>query len=81
MLILRFSRNCKKEGKIFKKENITHSYPHCWRCDTPLLNYATTSWFVEVTKIKDELVNENNKVHWVPDHVGKNRFGKWQRRS
>ncbi len=63
--------------KIFKKENITHSYPHCWRCDTPLLNYATTSWFVNVPKIKDELVAANNQVHWVPDHVGTNRFGKW----
>ncbi len=64
-------------GKIFKKENITHSYPHCWRCDTPLLNYATTSWFVNVPKIKDELIAANNAVHWVPEHVGTNRFGKW----
>jgi len=64
-------------GAIFKKETITHSYPHCWRCDTPLLNYATTSWFVEVTKIKDELVAENNKINWVPEHVGRARFGKW----
>ncbi len=64
-------------GKIFKKENITHSYPHCWRCDTPLLNYATTSWFVNVPKIKDELVAANAAVHWVPEHVGTNRFGKW----
>lgn len=64
-------------GKIFKKENITHSYPHCWRCDTPLLNYATTSWFVNVPKIKDELVAVNNGVNWVPEHVGTNRFGKW----
>ena len=63
--------------RIFAKENITHSYPHCWRCDTPLLNYATTSWFVEVTKIKNELVEANNTVHWVPETVGKNRFGKW----
>ena len=64
-------------GKIFKKENITHSYPHCWRCDTPLLNYATTSWFVEVTKIKNELVEANSKVKWVPEHIGTSRFGKW----
>jgi len=64
-------------GKLFKKENITHSYPHCWRDDTPLLNYATTSWFVEVTKFKDQLVEANNKVNWVPEHVGTNRFGKW----
>ncbi len=64
-------------GKVFKKENITHSYPHCWRCDTPLLNYATTSWFVNVPKIKDELVAANSAVHWVPEHVGTNRFGNW----
>lgn len=66
-----------KEGKIFKKENITHSYPHCWRCDTPLLNYATTSWFVNVPAIKEQLIAANNEVKWVPDHVGTNRFGKW----
>ena len=70
-------KNLQAKGVIFKKENITHSYPHCWRCDTPLLNYATTSWFVEVTKIKDQLVAENAKVSWVPEHVGTNRFGKW----
>jgi len=64
-------------GAVFKKENITHSYPHCWRCDTPLLNYATTSWFVDVPSIKDKLVAANNKVNWVPEHVGTNRFGKW----
>jgi isoleucyl-tRNA synthetase len=64
-------------ARIYRKENITHSYPHCWRCDTPLLNYATTSWFVEVTKIKNELVAENAKVHWVPEHIGTNRFGRW----
>ncbi|MFT5036825.1 MAG: isoleucyl-tRNA synthetase [Candidatus Azotimanducaceae bacterium] len=67
----------KANGTLFKKDNITHSYPHCWRCDTPLLNYATTSWFVEVTKIKDKLVAENKKVKWVPEHVGRARFGKW----
>lgn len=64
-------------GKIVKKENITHSYPHCWRCETPLLNYATTSWFVEVTKMRDDLVAANRQVKWVPEHVGTNRFGKW----
>lgn len=64
-------------GVLFGKEKITHSYPHCWRCETPLLNYATTSWFIEVTKIKDKLVEANATVKWVPDHVGSNRFGKW----
>lgn len=67
----------KAKDRLLKKENITHSYPHCWRCDTPLLNYATTSWFVKVTDIKDELVAENNKIKWVPEHVGRARFGKW----
>ena len=70
-------RALQANGTLLKKENITHSYPHCWRCDTPLLNYATTSWFVDVPSIKDKLVDENNKVHWVPEHVGTNRFGKW----
>jgi isoleucyl-tRNA synthetase len=64
-------------GRLVRKENITHSYPHCWRCDTPLLNYATTSWFVEATKIKNELISANATVSWVPDHVGSARFGKW----
>ncbi len=66
-----------KEGKLFSKEKITHSYPHCWRCHTPLLNYATDSWFVKVTSIRDDLVKENNKVLWIPEHIGKNRFGEW----
>ncbi len=70
-------KRLKDAGKLFRKENVTHSYPHCWRCDTPLLNYATTSWFVRVTDIKDKLVEENNKVKWVPEYVGSNRFGRW----
>lgn len=70
-------KHLQEQGKIFKKENITHSYPHCWRDGTPLLNYGTTSWFVKVTDIKDKLVEANNKVKWVPDHVGANRFGNW----
>ncbi len=70
-------KKLQENGKCFAKENITHSYPHCWRCDTPLLNYATTSWFVRVTDLKDKLVEENSKVQWVPEHVGRARFGKW----
>lgn len=66
-----------QSGRLFRKENVTHSYPHCWRCDTPLLNYATTSWFVAVTHIKEKLVAANKKVHWIPEHVGQARFGKW----
>lgn len=62
---------------LFSKEKIIHSYPHCWRCDTPLLNYASSSWFVKVTAIRDKLVNENKKIEWVPKEVGEGRFGNW----
>ncbi|TAJ15059.1 hypothetical protein EPO56_01385, partial [Patescibacteria group bacterium] len=65
------------KGLLYSKEKIIHSYPHCWRCDTPLLNYASSSWFVEVTKFKDKLVAENKKIHWVPKEVGEKRFGNW----
>lgn len=65
------------KGLLFAKEKIEHSYPHCWRCDTPLLNYASSSWFVEVTKFKNKLVSENKKVSWVPKEMGENRFGNW----
>lgn len=64
-------------GELFDKKKIIHSYPHCWRCDTPLLNYATTAWFVEVTKFRDELVANNKTISWVPEHVKEGRFGKW----
>lgn len=66
-----------KENKLFAKENYKHSYPHCWRCDTPLLNYASGSWFVEVTKIKDNLIKNNQGVNWVPGYIKDGRFGKW----
>lgn len=62
---------------IFKTERITHSYPHCWRCDTPLLNYAASSWFVKVTAFRDKLVSENEKIRWVPSAIGEYRFGNW----
>ena len=64
-------------GKLFSKEKIEHSYPHCWRCDTPLLNYATTSWFVRVTQLKDQLLKNNSKINWVPEHIKEGRFGVW----
>lgn len=62
---------------LFAKQEITHSYPHCWRCDTPLLNYAASSWFVNVTRIKKDLVANNKKISWVPEHIKEGRFGKW----
>lgn len=62
---------------LFEKQKITHSYPHCWRCDTPLLNYASSSWFVKVTALKDKLIEANKTVTWIPDHLQEGRFGKW----
>jgi len=70
-------KNLAPRGLIYKKEKLLHSYPHCWRCDTPLLNYASSSWFVKVTDFKDSLVEENKKVVWVPSEVGQKRFGNW----
>jgi len=66
-----------KEGLLFVKENYRHSYPHCWRCDTPLLNYSTKAWFIKVTDIKDRLLKNNQKIHWQPEHIKDGRFGKW----
>ncbi|MGK2848610.1 MAG: isoleucine--tRNA ligase [Minisyncoccota bacterium] len=62
---------------LFSKEKYEHSYPHCWRCDTPLLNYATSSWFVNVTKIKDRALALAENIHWSPGHIKEGRFGKW----
>ncbi|MCX6712205.1 MAG: class I tRNA ligase family protein, partial [Candidatus Vogelbacteria bacterium] len=70
-------KNLAGKGLLFAKEKFTHSYPHCWRCETPLLNYATSSWFVKVTEFRDKLVAENKKINWVPEHVRDGRFGKW----
>lgn len=64
-------------GLLFEKHKIIHSYPLCWRCKTPLLNYATSSWFVDVPKMKDKLISENQKVGWTPEHIRDGRFGKW----
>ena len=65
------------EDKLFKKERMEHNYPHCWRCDTPLLYYGKPSWYIEMTKLKDQLIDNNNKVNWFPDYVGEKRFGNW----
>ncbi len=62
---------------LFSKEKYEHSYPHCWRCDTPLLNYATSSWFVAVTKIKDRFLELAKEINWSPGHIKHGRFGKW----
>ncbi len=65
----------KNANKLFKSERHMHSYPHCWRCDTPLLYYPKESWFVAMTTLKDELVENNNKIHWYPDTIRTGRFG------
>ena len=65
------------KGLLFSKEKYEHSYPHCWRCDTPLLNYATSSWFVSVTKIKEKMLELAKDIHWSPEHIKEGRFGKW----
>jgi isoleucyl-tRNA synthetase len=70
-------KNLAGQGKLFFKEKYEHSYPHCWRCKTPLLNYATSSWFINSPKIKERLVSENKKVSWVPKHIGEKRFHNW----
>jgi isoleucyl-tRNA synthetase len=67
----------KRRGLCLKTENIRHSYPHCWRCDTPLLNYSTRSWFIKVTDLKPRLIKNNKKIHWQPEHIRDGRFGKW----
>ncbi|MFT7184104.1 MAG: isoleucyl-tRNA synthetase [Oceanicoccus sp.] len=66
-----------EKGLLFKGENYRHSYPHCWRCDTALLNYATKAWFIRVTDIKDKLIANNKKIHWQPAHIKEGRFGRW----
>lgn len=70
-------KHLKNEGRLFSEKRERHSYPHCWRCETALLNYATSSWFVAVEKIKDDLLKNNQQIHWVPGHVRDGRFGKW----
>jgi isoleucyl-tRNA synthetase len=70
-------RYLQESGAFFAKENITHTYPHCWRCDTPLLNYATSSWFVSVTKLKENMIENATHVNWSPTHIKDGRFGKW----
>ena len=65
------------KGTLLAKEKLIHSYPHCWRCDTPLINFATSSLFVRTTSLKDKLIAENNKINWIPKEIGSGRFGEW----
>ncbi len=66
-----------KEGKLFDAPKFEHEYPHCWRCDTPLIYYARESWFIMMTAVKDDLIRNNNTINWIPESIGKGRFGDW----
>ena len=70
-------KDLEQKGQLFKAPKFTHSYPHCWRCDTPLIYYARSSWFIKMTAVKDELVKNNDTVNWIPPSIGKGRFGNW----
>ena len=66
-----------KEGKLFDAPKFEHDYPHCWRCDTQLIYYARESWFIKMTAVKDDLIRNNNTINWIPESIGKGRFGDW----
>ena len=67
----------KKRELLFDAPNVEHSYPHCWRCDTPLIYYARESWFIKMTAVKEDLIRNNNTINWIPASIGKGRFGDW----
>ncbi len=66
-----------KRGLLYKQGIVKHTYPFCWRCDTPLIYYAISTWFVKVSQLRSELVKNNEKIHWTPGHIKEGRFGKW----
>ncbi|MCK4259427.1 MAG: isoleucine--tRNA ligase [Halanaerobiales bacterium] len=70
-------RHLKEQGSLFQRERMTHSYPHCWRCQTPLLYYARKSWYIKTTAYKERMIAANNKINWYPPYVGEGRFGNW----
>jgi len=70
-------KELKERGDIVKIETIDHSYPHCWRCDTPLVYRAISAWYVKVEDIRDKMVENNKKINWVPENIKTGRFGKW----
>jgi len=65
------------KGLLFSAPKFEHSYPHCWRCDTPLIYYARESWFIKMTTVKEDLIRNNNTINWIPESIGKGRFGDW----
>ncbi len=70
-------RALQEKGRLLRAESYLHAYPHCWRCDTPLLYYAKASWYVKTTEVRDRMLEENEKIGWHPDHIKHGRFGKW----
>ena len=70
-------RDLDASGKLFAAPKFEHDYPHCWRCDTPLIYYARESWFIKMTEVRDDLVRNNNTVNWIPESIGTGRFGNW----
>ena len=70
-------KELENRGLLFAAPNFEHSYPHCWRCDTPLIYYARESWYIKMTDVKDDLIRNNNTVNWLPENIGKGRFGDW----
>lgn len=73
-LILKY---LEESGKLFSAPVFEHSYPHCWRCDTPLIYYAQESWFIKMTAVREDLIRNNNTINWIPESIGKGRFGDW----
>ena len=70
-------QDLEKEKKLFAAPKFEHEYPHCWRCDTPLIYYARESWFIRMTSVKEDLIRNNNTINWIPESIGKGRFGDW----
>ena len=70
-------KDLEERGLLFDAPKFEHSYPHCWRCDTPLIYYARESWFINMTAVKDDLISNNNTINWIPENIGKGRFGDW----
>ncbi|WP_099469272.1 isoleucine--tRNA ligase [Konateibacter massiliensis] len=70
-------KSLEEKGLLFSAPNFEHSYPHCWRCDTPLIYYARESWFIKMTAVKEDLIRNNNTINWIPESIGKGRFGDW----
>ena len=70
-------KDLREKGLLFEAPVFEHSYPHCWRCDTPLIYYARESWFIKMTAVKEDLIRNNNKINWIPESIGKGRFGDW----